>query len=340
MRILILTQKVDKSDPILGFFHRWIAEFAKHCESVTVVCLYKGEYSLPTNVQVFSLGKEDGRSRAKYLKNFYTYIWRHRNDYDAVFVHMNQIYVILGGLFWRLWRKKVILWYAHGHVSPSLRLAEKIVNSILTSSRQSCRLKSSKVKPVGHGIDVNLFKPAPKELDKKGRFIVTTAGRIAPVKKLEVLIEAIDIVRKTKKELEFNIYGSPQTSEEISYFKKLQSLINERGLGDVVIFRNSVSNLQMPRVLQNSDLFIQASQTGSLDKAVLEAVSVDIPAITANEAFKEVSGVKVVGLNAEEIAAAILSSGEISKGRQHIISTHSLEPLIVIIVNNHLSTEK
>ncbi len=38
MRLLITTQKVDKKDPILGFFHRWLEEFDKHRERLRVVC--------------------------------------------------------------------------------------------------------------------------------------------------------------------------------------------------------------------------------------------------------------------------------------------------------------
>ncbi|MEK7538915.1 MAG: hypothetical protein AAB552_03680 [Patescibacteria group bacterium] len=58
MKLLILTQKVDQNDDILGFFHGWIREFAKHAEQVTVIALGVGEYDLPKNVRVFSLGKE------------------------------------------------------------------------------------------------------------------------------------------------------------------------------------------------------------------------------------------------------------------------------------------
>ena len=63
MKLLIITQKVDRNDPILGFFHRWLEEFAKNCEQVTVICLYKREYNLPGNVKVLSLGKESGGGR-------------------------------------------------------------------------------------------------------------------------------------------------------------------------------------------------------------------------------------------------------------------------------------
>ncbi len=52
MKLLILTQKVDINDDVLGFFHRWILEFAKHYEYITVIALEIGEYNLPENVKV------------------------------------------------------------------------------------------------------------------------------------------------------------------------------------------------------------------------------------------------------------------------------------------------
>ena len=55
MRLLILTQKVDQNDDILGFFHGWIREFSKNFETITVISLGVGEYNLPANVRVLSL---------------------------------------------------------------------------------------------------------------------------------------------------------------------------------------------------------------------------------------------------------------------------------------------
>ena len=46
MKLLIMTQAVDQNDPVLGFFHRWIEEFSRHCERVHVICLKEGEHSL------------------------------------------------------------------------------------------------------------------------------------------------------------------------------------------------------------------------------------------------------------------------------------------------------
>ena len=102
MRLLIITQKVDKKDSILGFFHDWLLEFSKHQEKIIVLCLEKGDYKLPSNVSVFSLGKERSISKIRMLFNFYRLISSKRKDYDKVFVHMNPIYIVLGGLIWKI----------------------------------------------------------------------------------------------------------------------------------------------------------------------------------------------------------------------------------------------
>ena len=75
MRLLICTQTVDRADSALGFFHRWIEELSKRCESVIVVCLKEGKHALPHNVEVLSLGKEAGLSRFAKVFRFYRYIF-------------------------------------------------------------------------------------------------------------------------------------------------------------------------------------------------------------------------------------------------------------------------
>ena len=76
MRLLIYTQKVDKNDPVLGFFHQWIEEFAEHLDALEVVCLEKGEYTLPGNARVTSLGREEGKGRMTYVWRFYKHLFQ------------------------------------------------------------------------------------------------------------------------------------------------------------------------------------------------------------------------------------------------------------------------
>ena len=69
MKLLILTQKVDANDDVLGFFVRWMDEFKKKVDKLSVICLEKGNGE-NENIPVYSLGKEKGASRVKYIKNF------------------------------------------------------------------------------------------------------------------------------------------------------------------------------------------------------------------------------------------------------------------------------
>ena len=288
MKLLIVTQKVDKQDSVLGFFHRWLQEFAKHCESVIVVCLEKGEHDLPHNVRVLSLGKEHRESRIKYVRNFYKYIRHERENYDAVFVHMNPIYVVLGGLFWRAWNKKIALWYTHKSVDLKLRLAEKLCNVIFTASKESFRLKSGKVIVTGHGIDISSFKCQVSSVKKEGegKFDILSVGRISPIKKYEVLIEAVEVLVRDGIDVRLKIVGGPGTKEQSEYLDSLKKKVKDSGLVEIVQFVGEVSNKDIIEYLQDADLFVNLSQTGSLDKAVLEAMACGVPVLTSNKGLE------------------------------------------------------
>lgn len=286
MKLLICTQVMDKDHPILGFFHRWIEEFAKHCEAVHVICLFEGKHSLPQNVHVHSLGKEKGRSRIKYLLRFYSLVWKLRKEYDNVFVHMNQIYVILGAPLWRILGKKIGLWYAHGSTSFSLHVAEKFVHSVITSTPEGFRVRSKKIHLVGQGIDTHQFSYVDSPHDSSNVRIIFV-GRISPVKQCEVLIDAVRIIKEQGVLCNVVLVGEPSTQE---YYNQLQKQCKKNGLEGVVKFTGGVPNTSIAEYLKEVDVFANTSVTGSLDKTGLEALSAGVPVITANEAYAELFG--------------------------------------------------
>jgi glycosyltransferase involved in cell wall biosynthesis len=291
--ILIVTQKIDENDDVLGFMHGWIKEFAKNFEKVTVICLERGKYHLPENVKVLSLGKErfkiqDSRFKnLKYFFRFYKYIFRERANYSCVFVHMNQIYVTLGGLVWRALGKKIGLWYAHGHVPYNLRLAEMLSDFIFTSTRSGFRLKSKKVHVIGQGINTDKFN---HNKEKNNLFEMIIVGRISPVKDYETLINAIEIFSKNNSNFHLSIIGSAGTEEQKKYLSEIKDLVREKNLEDKVSFRGSIPNREIATHLKKSDLFISTSNTGSLDKAMLEAMASSVLVLTCNVSMVEVLG--------------------------------------------------
>lgn len=288
MKLLIITQKVDNQDDVLGFMHRWIEQFAAQCEQVTVICLFEGRHALPANVRVFSLGKEKGVSRLEYVVRFFRIIWREHAAYDAVFVHMNQIYVLLGGLLWRALGKRVALWYAHGAVSLSLRVAEKFAQIIFTSTNSGFRLPSKKIHVVGQGIDTDFFCPGPIG-DHDGLRLVVV-GRISPVKDYETLILAAEKLQQEISGLSVEIIGGAGLPEQEIYLMQLKKIVSERKLESVINFVGPLANNAIVSRVQRADVFVNTSFTGSLDKAILEAMSCGVPVLTCNEALREVLG--------------------------------------------------
>lgn len=287
MRILIITQTLDLSDPILGFFHEWVEVFSKKVHRLCVIALGVGNYSLDPNTTVMSLGKESHVSKIIYLFRFYRFIWTLRKDYDSVFVHMNQIYVLLGWPLWFVLRKKVYLWYVHKSTPMSLRLACLLSERIFTASKESLRIKTSKKEIVGHGINTKIFYPPVKfvESDK-----LITVGRVSPVKNIELLIRTVAYAQKTKPNLEFEIIGPFESQRDLKYKISLEGLISSIGAKSI-LFRGSITGKQLADKYRSSSIFLHSSQTGSIDKVVLEALACGLVVYSSSEAFANFPGV-------------------------------------------------
>jgi glycosyltransferase involved in cell wall biosynthesis len=372
MKLLITTQAVDTKDPALGFFHEWITAFAKECESVEVICLYEGEHSLPANVTVHTLGKEKrNRSALAYAFHFFILSYSLRKKYDAVFVHMNPEYLLISGWWWRLAGKRVGLWYLHKSVTSRLRLAVFFTNVIFTASPESFRLKNKNVRDkklqiVGHGIAVKEFSKkvllendassSDREVVSRGEFIsndkpralrIFTAGRIAPSKRIIEMLQALDVLYARDIPFSFTIAGGPATPEDVRYGTFVNEQIAAKPYVHQVHMLGPVKHEKIPALLAQTDLFINLSATGSMDKAVLEAFAAGVPVVTSNEAFRDVlkeqglfleqqhtEGKSAEVLDAGVVADAIARAREVDPEvfKKYVQENHSLEKLIPRII--------
>lgn len=274
MKLLLVTQTVSQNDPALGFFIRWIEEFAKHCERVEVICLNEGRHILSKNVRVQSLGKENGpprfARRLVYAFRFYALLSRLRGQYDAVFVHMNPEYVILGGPLWRLLGKRVALWYTHKSVNLKLRVATFFANVVLTASKESFRLQSRKIRVTGHGIDTKFFSPGqPVARDD----FALSVGRLTRSKRHDLAIR-----RAVADHRELHIAGEGPDKA------RLLALVDE--LHAHVRFLGGITQAQLRDEYRAAAYLIHTSETGSLDKVVLEALACGLPVHTNDPALK------------------------------------------------------
>lgn len=335
MRLLIITQIVDKNDPVLGFFHRWLEEFSKFAD-LEVICLKEGLHDLPGNVRIHSLGKESGASRLAYLWRFYSYIWKLRRDYDAVFVHMNPEYVLLAGPLWKMWGKRVALWYVHRSTDLKLRIAARIVDDVYTASKESFRLALPHVHIMGHGIDLSSFT-AVRRTDSPDTIKIITTGRISKSKRLLEMLSGLEELHRRGREFEFTAIGGPVQDEDVEYERRMQERIAELPFRDHVHYLGPVSHDEIPEHLSCSTVFLNLSSTGSIDKAVLEAGAAGLAIVTSNEAFQNVvpAHLFVRELSPSSIADAI-EKASVEDGqamRDYVRANHDLSVLIGKLVD-------
>lgn len=338
MKLLIVTQKVDKNDAILGFFHRWVEEFAKHCEKVSVICLEEGVHDLPENVRVYSLGKESGKFKLLYLLRFYKFILSLRKEYDSVFVHMNPEYVVLAGDLWRLMGKRIALWYTHREKNLKLRLAEQIAHIVFTASKESFTLPSKKLKIVGHGIDTNAFI-CPSYKGPSDRIRLIQVGRITLIKHCENAIEALTLL-EDKYVLRF--IGAPHTKADQEYFENLNKLIAAKNLSDRVEFSGIIPNKDLAREYCEADATLNLVPTGGVDKAVLESMAAGRIALSSNQAFADYFGphkdMLLLRDNKPEMVAAalrsIFESGRAEEITAYLTKTATSKASVGFLISN------
>ena len=350
MKLLIVTQAVDQEDSVLGFFVRWIEEFAKHAERVEVICLKEGKHdSLPAHVRVHSLGKEKNpprfARRIVYAVRFKRLAWRLRHDYDAVFVHMNPEYVVIAGPLWRVLGKHVGLWYVHRNVDLKLRVASFFANDIFTASPEGFRLKTSKLHVVGHGIDTAALTAPIRPLHAPLRIV--SVGRITPIKNLDTLIEAIALLKDKGIAATATLIGAPVHASDEAYLESLKALAEVRGIADRIRFAGSVSHAQMIEEYRNFDISVNLSPTGGLDKAVLESMAAGLLVFVSNRGFAGLLGPNTSALVfperdaagcAEKIATLVRHTEEAERVRADLeerVETMSVQSLIPRILSSY-----
>ncbi len=137
---------------------------------------------------------------------------------------------------------------------------------------------------------------------------VISAGRIAPVKQFDKLINTWSLVAEVLPDWVLHIYGGGEVSE-INY---LQELIDSKNLDRQVKLCGSTNDLETKML--NSDLYVMSSQTECFPMVLLEAmscglavVSFDCPHGPRNIITDNVDGVLTENENEALLAKAIIS---------------------------------
>ncbi|MBU1137249.1 glycosyltransferase family 4 protein [Patescibacteria group bacterium] len=344
MKLLMITRKVDKDDSQAGFTYGWVKKLGEKVNELKVICLEKGNINgLPDNIEVFSLGKERGKNRLREFINFQRGALKFIRQVDGVFCHQNPEYTILIFPYAKFFRKKIVSWYSHKAINWKVRLINALADKIVTPTREAFGLESDKKIVIGHGIDTELFKPAPHK-EKNNIFRIISVGRISPIKDYKTLIEAISIMNNDI-DVKVNIIGGLGLDNQQNYLEELQQMIKEKSLESIISFKNLIPNRELPKYYQESDLSINLCPTGSPDKAVLESMACGLPVLAANETFRDSFGHYADKLifrhgNAEDLAKKIINLAGSSQLkeiglylREQVVKNHNLDNLMDKIVS-------
>ncbi len=328
-RLLIYTPTLKHDDPVFGFAVRWMAEFAKQAGHLVLLSRYVNKEDVPHG----SLGVELGKPwLTRVIKLWLTAI-KYRNQYDIVFVHMSPEVVLAGWPIWFVLRKPIYLWYAHGAIPLALKLAEPLVKLIFASSETGLRLPTPKARFVGQGIDTALFKP---DSEVKKENIIITVSRITPAKKYEDSLEFLAKYKEKYPEDQwvYEIIGPSLGHED--YVQSLNQKAEQLGLAERFRILPAMEYERLPDVYQRAKLFLSTSQTGSIDKVVLEALACGVPVIARGAGYQKLNG--VTSYNDADIAMQKLhtlleTQDTDTLAREGVVRDHGLERLVNLLLS-------
>ena len=204
--------------------------------------------------------------------NMAVWRWCARERFDAVFVHMNADWVYRLAPCWRWFNLPVLLWYAHGTVSNRLRRAHHHATCVVTSTPEGFRIPSSKVRVIGQGIDTDLFTLPASKPDSA---TIVAVGRVSRRKSVDLMLETMVWLREHAARIPFKlrIVGPTLTRDDHAYAAELAELVKSKDLANVVTFEGPQPMSALPGIYRTSFLHLNLSQTGSMDKAILESLA-------------------------------------------------------------------
>lgn len=286
----MITQVLDRHDQVLGFTHDWVAALAVRVERLVVMPVRTGDYDLPGNVIVESLGKERGLGRPGRAMAFFRALERHIREVDVLFAHMSPRYVLTAAPLAALHRKPITLWYTHRELGTELRLAVPLTRHIATAHPSSFPIASPKVHALGHGINTAAFQPAPAPPDDPP--LIVSLARLSPIKRHETLIRAAAILRDRYGDppARFAIAGGSLPGQPTDYADFLRREVDRLRVGDRVTLWGPIPAEGVRGVFHEASLAFNGSPPGLFDKAVLEGLLCAVPTVVANPAFDDLLG--------------------------------------------------
>ncbi len=192
-------------------------------------------------------------------------------------------------------------------LAPAFRAIWKKASALVACSeglknRAQKFMPSANIDVIPNGVDSERFTPSETTPGTQNLKLLTV-GRLSVTKRVEILIDAIDILNRQGCQILLKIVGGGQMQP------KLKQIVNEKNLDNIIKITGRIDAEDMPRIYRQNDIFISASKLEGMSNAMLEAMASGLPIIaTRCEGVEELiaqNGLVIENANAEEIAKAI-----------------------------------
>jgi len=200
-------------------------------------------------------------------------------------------YKILAPLLRKIWTKASAL------VANSEGLRQRALRFMPTAA----------IEVIPNGVDLNQYTPSQAN-DITGEIKLLTVGRLSVTKRVEILIETVEILSKNKRKASLTIAGGG------AMLDGLKRLAEQKGLSNTIEFTGRIESGKMPEIYRTSNIFVSATMQEGMSNAMLEAMASGLPIITTPcEGLEELiadNGIIVKDSSVQSLAEAISKLAE------------------------------
>jgi glycosyltransferase involved in cell wall biosynthesis len=130
---------------------------------------------------------------------------------------------------------------------------------------------------IPNGIELDKFENFSTDyLRTEQKKSIIFIGRFVPIKGLEYLIKAMDVIQKENENIYLTLVGDGNQRNF------LEDMVKKLHLGKKVIFKGIIENTQVPKYLIQSDVFVLPSLSEGFPNVILEAMAAGLPIVTTN----------------------------------------------------------
>lgn len=172
--------------------------------------------------------------------------------------------------------------WMHALASPVTQLVWRHSHRIVSNSRSMAdQLEAARpglrVDAVWNGVDTSKYSPPEVDQRREQPIRVLYAGRLVPVKRLEVLLEAwARICRDDPSGAILQLAGFGPERE------RLETKVRSLGVNEHVQFLGFLSESEMIRAYQAASVFVSISRDEGMPNSVLEAMACGLPVVLSD----------------------------------------------------------